>query len=53
MPRGRRCHHNETVPREQWIYWDLGFLGWPATLLGGWYLLRRGREDTQRRAASH
>lgn len=21
-------HVNETVPREQWIYWDVGFLIW-------------------------
>ena len=30
-------HVNETVPREQWIWWDLGFLAWGAVmLLGGW-----------------
>ena len=37
-------HVNETVPREQWIWWDLGFLAWGAVmLLGGWALVRRGR----------
>lgn len=34
-------HVNETVPREQWIYWDLGFLVWGAAMLvGGWWLWR-------------
>ena len=46
-------HVNETVPREQWIYWDLGFLAWGAAMVvGGWYLLKRGREETRRRGAS-
>ena len=37
-------HVNETVPRDQWIWWDLGFLAWGAAmLLGGWLLLRQGR----------
>jgi uncharacterized membrane protein len=26
-------HVNETVPQEQWMYWDLGFLGLSALLL--------------------
>ncbi len=40
-------HVNETVPPEQWIWWDLGFLAWGATMLaGGWLLLRRGRRET-------
>ena len=40
-------HVNETVPREQWIYWDLGFLVWGALMLaGGWLLLRRGQRET-------
>ena len=40
-------HVNETVPRDQWIWWDLGFLVWGATMLvGGWFLLRRGRQET-------
>jgi uncharacterized membrane protein len=40
-------HVNETVAREQWLYWDLGFLGWGALmLLGGWWLLRAGRHET-------
>ena len=30
-------HVNETAPREQWIYWDMGFLAWGAAMLaGGW-----------------
>ncbi|WP_245268796.1 DUF2243 domain-containing protein [Mesorhizobium sp. WSM2561] len=37
-------HVNETVPREQWIYWDLGFLLWGALMLvGGWRLWKQGR----------
>jgi uncharacterized membrane protein len=34
-------HINETVPREQWIWWDLGFLLWGAAMIiGGWWLWR-------------
>lgn len=37
-------HVNETVPPEQWIYWDIGFLIWGAAMLvGGWLLWRRHR----------
>ena len=37
-------HVNETVPREQWIYWDLAFLIWGAAMLiGGILLTQRGR----------
>jgi uncharacterized membrane protein len=36
-------HVNETVPQDQWIYWDVGFLLWGAAMLfGGWYLFRAG-----------
>jgi len=36
-------HVNETVPREQWIFWDIGFLAWGAAMLiGGWSLFRPG-----------
>jgi uncharacterized membrane protein len=39
-------HVNETVPRGQWIYWDIGFLVWGAAMLGGgWLLLRAGQEE--------
>ena len=50
-------HVNETVPREQWIWWDLGFLLWGAAMIaGGWRLWRgsaawggsRGMETSQR-----
>jgi uncharacterized membrane protein len=45
-------HVNETVPREQWIYWELGFLaGGAAMLIGGWFMLKRGRRETQNRTA--
>jgi uncharacterized membrane protein len=40
-------HVNETVPRDQWLYWDLGFLAWGAAMLvGGWLLWRSGKQDT-------
>ena len=40
-------HVNETVPRNQWIYWDLGFLIWGAAMLaGGSALVRAGRRET-------
>lgn len=40
-------HVNETVPRGQWIYWDLAFLIWGAAmLLGGWMVLRSGKRET-------
>jgi uncharacterized membrane protein len=36
-------HVNETVPRTQWIYWDLGFLAWGAAMLiGGWFPAKSG-----------
>ena len=41
-------HVNETVPREQWIYWDIGFLVWGAAMLiGGWLLLSAERRETR------
>ena len=41
-------HVNETVPRDQWIYWDVAFLIWGAAMLiGGWALLRAGKRETQ------
>ncbi len=42
-----QIHHvNETVPREQWIYWDIGFLIWGAVMVvGGWLLWRSGKRD--------
>lgn len=42
-------HVNETVPRDQWIYWDVGFLLWGAIMLVvGWLLLRAGKRETTR-----
>jgi uncharacterized membrane protein len=34
-------HVNETVARNQWIWWDLGFLLWGAVMLFGGGLLAR------------
>lgn len=43
-------HVNETVPREQWMYWDIGFLVWGAVMLVvGWFLLRAGRAQSVHR----
>ncbi len=40
-------HVNETAPRDQWIYWDVGFLIWGAVMLAfGWKLLRAGRKES-------
>lgn len=40
-------HVNETVPRDQWIYWDIGFLIWGAVLwIGGWFLWKAGKRET-------
>jgi uncharacterized membrane protein len=45
-------HVNETVPRAQWVYWDLGFLAWGAAMLaGGWFILEAGRRETRHHAA--
>ncbi|TDK34304.1 DUF2243 domain-containing protein [Rhizobium deserti] len=39
-------HVNETVPSEQWIYWDIGFLIWGVGMLaGGWLLLKKGQHS--------
>jgi uncharacterized membrane protein len=46
-------HVNETVPREQWIYWDISFLVWGAIMLiCGWLLWRAGQRDSIERADS-
>jgi uncharacterized membrane protein len=35
-------HVNETVPPEQWLWWDVGFLAWGAAMvIAGWTMLRR------------
>jgi uncharacterized membrane protein len=40
-------HVNETAPRDQWVYWDVGFLLWGAAMLiGGWMLFRAGRRES-------
>ena len=47
-------HVNETVPREQWIYWDIGFLIWGAAMIVvGWWLLRRGKAESPGESRSH
>lgn len=40
-------HVNETVPADQWIWWDMGFLLWGALMIvGGWWLLKSGERRT-------
>lgn len=40
-------HVNETVPTNQWIYWDIGFLVWGAVMLiCGWLLWKAGKRET-------
>jgi uncharacterized membrane protein len=40
-------HVNETVPRDHWVYWDIGFLLWGAVMLiGGWAIYRAGLEES-------
>jgi uncharacterized membrane protein len=42
-------HVNETVPRAQWVFWDIGFLAWGAAMLViGWLLLEAGQRQTRR-----
>lgn len=39
-------HVNETTPRDQWMFWDSGFLLWGlAMLIVGWLLVRAGRRE--------
>jgi uncharacterized membrane protein len=46
-------HVNETVPREQWVYWDMGFIVWGvAMLVIGWLLWRAGHQETVQRITS-
>ena len=45
-----QIHHvNETVPRSQWVYWDIGFLVWGAVMLVvGVWLYRSGKRTGDR-----
>ena len=37
---------NETVPPDQRIYWDIGFIAWGvAMLIAGWLIFRWGRRE--------
>ncbi|MCJ2058212.1 DUF2243 domain-containing protein [Methylobacterium sp. J-048] len=39
-------HVNEAMPRDQRLFWDLGFLAWGvAMLIAGWLLVRAGRRE--------
>jgi uncharacterized membrane protein len=40
-------HVNETIPREQWHLWDIGFTLWGiAMILGGGLIFRLGKQKT-------
>jgi uncharacterized membrane protein len=41
-------HVNETVSREYWLWWDLGFLVWGAAMLAAGYGLYRRRGPAAR-----
>jgi uncharacterized membrane protein len=47
-------HVNQTVARETWVYWDVGFtlLGL-AMLAAGWWITRRGERETASATPSH
>jgi uncharacterized membrane protein len=38
-------HVNETVLREQWVFWDTGFLVWGAAMIMVGYAMLRRRRD--------
>jgi uncharacterized membrane protein len=47
-------HVNETVPESQWIYWDIGFLIWGASMIViGWYLWKSGERSIARLVDEH
>jgi uncharacterized membrane protein len=43
-------HVNETVPPDQWIYWDLGFLVWGAVMIVGGLALKAASDRETDRA---
>ena len=46
-------HVNETAPRAQWIWWDLGFLAWGAAMLIlGWIVCRSGQTQVAQSPAA-
>jgi Predicted membrane protein (DUF2243) len=47
-------HVNESAPREQWIYWDGGFIIWGAAMLAtGSLLFKQGKHQTPRGGPQH
>lgn len=47
-------HVNETVPRDQWLIWDIGFLIWRAAMLViGWLMVRAGQRTEELVERSH
>ena len=43
---------NETVPREQWVNWDIGFLAWGAAMLVGGLLLSQRPKTARSRSGT-
>jgi uncharacterized membrane protein len=40
-------HVNETVARDQWYLWDIGFTLWGvAMIIGGWLIIRAGQRES-------
>lgn len=47
-------HVNELVPKEQWIYWDIGFIVWGvAMIVAGYVYLERGQRRFRQEVTHH
>jgi uncharacterized membrane protein len=47
-------HVNELVPKEQWIYWDIGFIVWGvAMIVAGYVYLERGQRKFRQEVTHH
>ena len=40
-------HVNETVPKDRWAFWDIGFtLSGAMMIIAGWLIVRAGKRET-------
>jgi uncharacterized membrane protein len=40
-------HVNETVPKDHWVFWDIGFtLSGVMMIIAGWLIVRAGKRRT-------